>query len=288
MKRNNLTAKLACGMAIVLLAATLISSRPLPGDKVSVEEVIAKHLESVGPAETRASIKTRIVVGTVLAALHAPHNANFAGTVIMASDGNKNFIGMQFENSGYAQEKFASDGQDVTIGLTTPGNRSNLGDFLLTHKDAVKLGLLGGTLSSAWPLLNAIDPKIKLSYAGTKKINGIQAIEIKLTPKSGSDLQMSLFFDQESYRHIRTEYTRLISAGIGGGIDASGSQRASRYRITEDFSDFKKEGGLTLPHTYKLSAEFDTRAGTYAGDWEMKFTRFDFNQQIPAATFKVQ
>jgi hypothetical protein len=260
----------------------------LTSDKVSVEEVLAKHLESIGPAETRASIKTRIVVGTVLAALHAPANANFTGQAIMASDGNRNFIGMQFENSGYAQEKFAFDGQEVTIGLTTPGNRSNLGDFLLTHKDAVKLGLLGGTLSSAWPLLNAIDPKVKLSYAGTKKVNGTQAIEIKFTPKSGSDLQMSLFFDQETYRHIRTEYTRLISAGIGVNMDASGSQRASRYRIVEDFSDFNKEGGLTLPHTYKISAEFDTRAGTYAGDWEMKFKQFNFNQQIPASTFKVQ
>src|SRR5204862_4561695 len=106
-----------------------------------------------------------------------------------------------------------------------------------------KLGLLGGTLSSAWPLLNATDPKVKLSYAGTKKINGVQAVEITFMPKSGSDLQFSMFFDQESYRHIRTEYTRLISAGLGANMDASGSQRSTRYHMTEDISDFSKEGG---------------------------------------------
>ena len=285
---NRINAKLICGLIIVLVAAAISPSHPLASDKVSVEEVIAKHLESIGAAETRASIKTRIMSGTVLAAFRAPRTANFGGQSIMASDGSKSFIGMKFENSGYAQEKFAFDGQDVTIGFMTPGDRSNLGDFLLTHKDAVKLGLLGGALSSAWPLLSVSDQKVKLSYGGTKKINGAQAVEIKFTPKSGSDLEISLFFDQETYRHIRTEYTRLISAGIGANMDASGSQRSTRYRMTEDFSDFSTEGGLTLPHSYKISLDLDTRNGTFSAEWAMKFTQFDFNQPIPASTFRVQ
>ena len=286
MKRNNLHAKLAGGMVIIFLMAALTPSGATPSEKVSVEEVIAKHLESIGAAETRASIKTRILSGTVAAAFRAPRTANFTGDAVMASEANKNFIGMRFENSGYGQEKFAFDGKDVTIGYSNPGDRSNLGDFLLTHKDAVKSGLLGGTLSSAWPLLNP-DLKVKLSYGGTKKINGADAIEIKFTPKSGSDLEVSLFFDQQTYRHIRTEYSRLISAGMGANMDASGSQRSTRYKMIEDFSDFSKEGGLTLPHSYKISLDLDTRNGTFSAEWGMKFTQFDFNQAIPPATFKV-
>jgi hypothetical protein len=288
MKRQYLKSKLICGVVMIFLAAATNPSHPLASDKVSVDEVVAKHLESIGPAETRASIKTRIVSGTVLASYRAPRTANFPGKTIMASEGSKNFIGMSFENSGYAQEKFAFDGQEVTIGLMNPGDRSNLADFLLTHKGAVKLGLLGGTLSSAWPLLNLADQKVKLSNNGSKKINGVNAIEIKFTPKSGPDLEISLFFDQETYRHIRTEYTRLISAGIGANMDASGGQRSTRYRLTEDFSDFSKEGGLTLPHSYKISLELDTRGGTFTADWAMKLTQFDFNQPIPASTFRVQ
>ena len=168
------------------------------------------------------------------------------------------------------------------------GERSNLGDFLSSHTDAVKLGLVGGTLSSAWPLLNPSEQKAKLSYAGTKKINGTPTIEVKFSPKSGSDLQISLFFDQQTYQHLRTEYTRLISAGIGANMDASGRQRATRYRMVEDFSDFRKEGGLMLPHSYKISLDLDTQGGTFAADWEMKFTQFNFNQTIPPATFKPQ
>src|SRR5204863_9131441 len=108
---------LACGIVIILLTTLLSASRPLPSDKVSLEEVLTRHLESIGPAETRASIKSRIISGTVTSAFRAPRNANFGGQSIMASDGNKSFIGMQFEQSGYAQEKFAFDGQDVTIGF---------------------------------------------------------------------------------------------------------------------------------------------------------------------------
>src|SRR5262249_47643598 len=136
MKRYCLEAKLICGVIVLFVGAAINPLRPLASDKVSVDEVVAKHLESIGPVETRASIKTRIESGTVLASFRAPRTQNVPGEAIMASDGKKSFIGMRFENSGYAQEKFAFDGQDVTIGLMNPGERSNLGDFLLTHKDA--------------------------------------------------------------------------------------------------------------------------------------------------------
>jgi len=205
----------------------------------------------------------------------------------MASQDNKSFIGMRFENSAYAQEKFAFDGQDVTIGYLIPGDRSNLGDFLLTHKDILKLGLMGGALSNGW-LQNLPAQKAKLENAGTKKIDDKPVIQINYSARMSTDLQISLFFDQETFRHVRTEYTRMISAGIGANIDASGSQRLTRYKMTEDFSDFQKEGGLILPHSYRITLDLDTRGGTFTGDWTMKLTQFDFNQPIPPATFKVQ
>jgi len=280
--------KIVCAVMVALITGTVMPFRGAAVDKVSMEEVIVKHLEAIGEADTRASITSRIITGTVTAAYHAPRIATFEGKAIMASTENKSFIGLQFENSGYAQEKFAYDGQDVTIGLMNPGERSNLGDFLLTHKDIVRFGMLGGILSSAWPLLNAADPKFKLSYAGTKKINGAPAIEVTLMPKKGSDIQVSIFLDQETYRHIRTEYTRVITAGLGANKDASGSQRPTRYRLVEDFSDFSKEGGLMFPHTYKISFSLDTMAGTGSADWTIKLNQFSFNQKIPPSTFKVQ
>jgi hypothetical protein len=55
--------------------------------------------------------------------------------------------------------------------------------------------------------------------------------------------------------------------------------------MVEEFGDFKKESGLSLPHSYKVSLDFDTRGGTQRVNWDMNLDGFAFNQAIPAATF---
>ena len=148
MKRNTVKPKFLSALVAFVIVAVMNPMRSLAADKITPEEIVAKHLESIGASETRASIKSRIASGTVITIRRAPGTARFTGQAIMASEDNKSFIGMNFENSAYAQEKFAFDGQNVTIGYMVPGDRSNLGDFLLTYKDILKLGLMGGTLSS--------------------------------------------------------------------------------------------------------------------------------------------
>jgi hypothetical protein len=192
-----------------------------------------------------------------------------------------------FENADYSQERFGYDGKDVTVGYARPGVRSSFGDFILTHKVVLKEGLMGGTLSSAWPLLNLAEKNPKLEGGGTKKINGKQVYEIKYYPKGNSDLQISLFFDQETFRHVRTEYSRLISSQLGGTVDQSASQRTTRYKMIEDFSDFKAVEGLTLPHSYKITLELDTRNGTYSGSWDVAVSQVGFNQPFDPSMFNV-
>lgn len=291
------------GVATLLAITALIPPYySLAGDKIQPEEIVAKHLESIGAAETRASVHSRIAAGTVAATLRSPGTAKFSGKAVMASDGNKNMIKMGFEDAGSYQERFGFDGRDLTIGFVRPGVRGYWGDFLNTHQNIIKEGLVGGTLSDAWPLLNLSEKKPKLEYHGIKKIDGKSLHELKYIPRGTSDLDISLFFDTETFQHVRTEYTRFISAGLGtgvigtgrvsgasqsGAIDASGQQRSTRYKMVEEFSDFRKESGLTLPHSYKVGLELDTRAGTLIGDWEFTLTDFAFNQPIPLATFNV-
>ncbi len=227
-----------------------------------------------------------IIGGTVVTTLRSPSTAQFSGQAVIASEAGKSLIAMMFENSNYTQEKFVFDGQDVAVGYTRPGARSNLGEFLYTYNGVIRNGLVGGTLTADWPLLNLSDRKAKLETGGTKKIAGRQAYEVKFVPRGGSnDLQISLFFDAETFQHVRTEYTRLISAGIGANVDASGGQRATRYKMTEDFSDFRKEGAVTLPHSYQIALELDTRNGTFQGEWKLTLNQFSFNQPIPASYF---
>ena len=284
---------LGFGLAVF---ATAVSFPSLAEDKMLPQDVASKHLDSIGAAETRATIKNRIVAGTVVFTVSAPSNAKFNGDVVLASEGSKNMIAMSFGSPGTAQEKFVFDGSKVTAESPRPGSRGYWGDFLLTHDNIVKHGLVGGVLSESWPLLNLSNKRQSLEYRGTKKIDGKTLHEIEYVPRGSSDLKIVLFFEAETFRHVRSEYTRVISAGLGGGrtlpsgaiagpADASGQQRTTRYKMVEEFGNFKKEGGLNLPHSYKVKLEFDTRGGVQVMDWDFTLTDFAFNQPIPPATF---
>ena len=291
----------SCWLNIVITLTVCLTRVGFPAsaaDKMRAEDVVAKHLASVGAEETRASIHNRIVAGTVVFTVTAPNNAKFEGDVILASEGNKNMIAMAFGRA-VVQEKFVFDGSKVTAESPRPGSRGFWGDFLLTHDNIVKHGLVGGVLSDSWPLFNLSDKKQSLEYRGTKKIDGKTLLEIEYVPRGSSDLKIVLFFDSETFQHVRSEYTRVISAGLGsattlgsgvraGAQDASGQQRPTRYKMVEEFGDFKKEGGLSLPHSYKVKLELDTRGGTQVVNWDFTLTDFAFNQPIPPATFNAK
>lgn len=277
------------GLVICLAAgAMVVPLSSVAGDKIRPEEIVAKHLEAIGPAETRSSAHSRIVAGTAVVLLHSPGTAKFTGRVVLASDGSKNMIGTAFEGGGQFQDRFAFDGGNVTIGMPAPGIRGLWGGFINSYQNIVKEGLVGGGLSDSWPLGNVSEKKAKLEYRGTKKIDGKPVHEIKYIPRGSSDLEISLFFDTTTFQHVRTEYTRVVSAAMGAGIDASGQQKTTRYKMVEDFSDFRPESGLVLPHTYKVALELDTRNGTTSVDWEFTLTDFAFNQAIPATTFNLK
>ena len=281
---------LAAALLLLLLAAGWSHAPASPAraaEKMKPEEVIAKHLESVGAEETRKSVKSRIVQGTANVTFRAPSLGQVAGRVVMASEGDKHLVAMAFDTAGYSQEKIGFDGDKATVGFITPGKRSSLGDFLQTHKNIISQGLLGGVLSQAWPLFDPAGMKAKLEYAGTKKIGDTLTHELKYSPRGGSDVRISLFFDAETFRHVRTEYTRTIEGQMSANPEAP-RQGESRYKMVEEFSDFKKEGGLTLPHTYAIKLDFDARgARSFRGEWQFALSQFAYNQPIDPGSFNM-
>jgi hypothetical protein len=273
-----------CLLALCLLAAPAAPAR----QKMSAEEVIAKHLESVGATESRKAVESLMATGEALVTFRAPGKGQVGGRAVVASQGESYAVAMAFDESpNYPQEKFGFDGKEVTVSYVRPGQRSALGDFLATNKEVVRYGIMGGALTDAWTFFSPEKMNAKLEYGGTDKVGDRRVHKIKFMPRGGTDLRITLFFDAENFQHLRTEYTRVIAAQIGTNIDNSAQQSETRYKMTEDFSDFRKEGGLTLPHAYKIRLEIRSQRGNFDGDWQIGLAQFNYNQRIAPAAFDV-
>jgi hypothetical protein len=259
----------------------------LPRQRLQAEDIVARHLESIGPVKERAAVTTRIISGTSLVVFRTEPAGQAGGRAVLASEGSKILVGMSFQSSVYPREHLGFNGSSFMAAFVTPGVRSVLGEFLMTHNLIFKQGLMSGTLSSAWPLLDLTSRSTRLEYAGTKKFDNLLLYEVRYLPHGGSDLKTSLFFDQDTFRHVRTEYERVIAAPIGNRSYANVEQRETRYKMVEEFADFRNESGLNLPHTYKIKLSIDSGGGTFVGDWVLNLTLFTFNERIDPNSFNI-
>ena len=274
---------------LALLGSIVISgsTHVVSLDKLKLEELIARHLESIGPAEKRAAITSRIIAGTSLVMFRTPPPQQAAGRAVLASEGIKNLIGMSFQSPVYPREEMGFNGTSFIAAYATPGVRSALGNFLMTHELIFKQGLMGGTLSSSWPLLDLSSRNARLEYAGTKEVNYYTLHELRYLPRGGSNMHISVFLDSEKFRHLRTEYEHVIPAPMGSREYTNVEEREIRYKMIEEFSDFKQESGLTLPHTYKIKLSVDSKGGTFLADWMITLTQFTFNEKIDPNSFNI-
>jgi hypothetical protein len=275
-------------LGVVLTAHPLVASPSSAPDKIKPEDVIARHLESIGSAKARATVKTRIISGSSQVVFHTAPVGQATGRAVLASEDVKTLIGMSFPSPVYPREQLGFNGSTFMAAYILPGSRSALGSFLMSHNLIFKQGLMGGTLSSAWPLLDLAQRNAQLEYSGAKKVGNQMLHELKYLPHGGSDLQIKLYFEQDTFKHVRTEYERTIAGAMGDRSYVNpGTGRETRIKLVEDFSDFRKEGELDLPHTYKISLNTDTDAGTFLADWTIKLTQFIFNDKIDPNSFTI-
>jgi hypothetical protein len=271
---------------LVLIACSSLSQSST-GEKMKPEEVVARHLESIGSAKARAAIITRIVSGTSQVIFRTTPSGQAVGKAVLASQGSKSLVAMSFPSPVYPREQLGFNGESFMAAFATPGTRSVLGNFLMNNDVIVKQGLMGGSLSSAWPLLDLNNRRAQLDYIGTRKIDDRVLHEMKYAPRGNSDLKITLFFDQETFRHVRTEYERVIPAPMGKVEYSNVQEREGRYKMVEEFSLFKPEGGLNLPHIYTIKLSVDTVNGTFLAEWTIKLIQFEFNQKIDQSAFSV-
>jgi hypothetical protein len=296
------------GMAVLFLAATppLIRAADM-----KAEEVVARHLDSIGTAEIRATAKTRIVQGTAQFKMRVGGGGELAGTSALVSEGRKSVLMIKLANSDYRGEQFVTDGGKVSVAATTSNHKwSDFGQFVRTQDQIVLEGLLGGALTTAWAMLDLPENKAKLSFDGEKKADGRPAYQLTYHSRKRDDLTIHLFFDPQTYQHLMTTYTITLASGLGGfapslsdqaglttpaadnpGADVtqSSKQKETRYTIEERFSDFKTAEGLTLPTKYSIHFTEELQDGTTkVYEYDLTADEISNNKPLDPRNFQVK
>lgn len=247
--------------------------------------VIQRHLDSVGNAETRAALKDMTAAGSVRFTVLRTGGVGADGKIVLASAAEKTLLGMTFPLPSYPSETITFDGKKLKVAFTINNTRSPLGDFLYRYPEIIKQGLFGGTLTSSWTLYDESRRKPRLEYDGRKWVDGNELLAISYLARGGSDVEVRIFLEVDTYRHVRTEYRRVISASQGGSVDSSSQRRGQRQVMIEEFSDFRNESGLTLPHSHRIYLLLDGETDTREFEWNAVYNQFFFNQQLDASVF---
>ncbi len=257
-------------------------------EKLKPEELVASHLDAIGNAAARAKAAARVASGLAQFQIKVGGAANLSGKAMFVSSGAKFRFGMMFQTADYTGEDLAFDGNKASSGIQPQGRRSAMSMFAIQQSMPLKEGLMGGVLSTAWPLLKLAETQPKLEYRGLKKIDGRPLHELGYRPRKGStDLKTFLYFDPETFRHVRTKYQFEIAAMIGSRENPN-ANKENYFHVTEDFDDFRTVDGLTLPHKYKLQYSSEGGRATSIQEWTVTFDRVAHNPKLDEALFTIK
>ena len=288
----------------VIVFSLLSTVLAVAGDDMKPEEVLQRHLDAIGKPEARAAAKTRVIQGMASYKVLQGGSGQIDGKVVMVSEQRKVHLMLKINAQQYHGEKFLANGDKTFVMATyTDKSRSEFGEFLRSQDMPLREGLLGGVWSTDWPLLDVEGRKAKLVYEGKKNIDGQELIAVGYRPKKGSDLRVTLYFDRETFRHVRTVYQVSRAAGLGsvsyetneGAIISQGAsetmsarQNESRYKIEERYSDFKVYDGLTLPSRYDLRFTEELQSGfTKTVEWEATAGQIQHNVPLDDKNFEI-
>lgn len=275
-------ARVLISIAIIMFCTTSYAQEK----KLTVDELIAHHLDSIGSAQARSQPKNRVVSGTVRLVSRVGTAGNIDGKVAMASSGTKLRYSLTFPSATYPGEQFGYDGSKVLTGHLPSGQRSPLSLFLEQQSVMLKDGLLGGTLSTAWALLRIDQLKPKLDYRGLKKIDGRELHVVGYRAQKGTaDLVITMFFEPETFRHVRTLYDFKVPARIGVGPNESAKYQEDYYQIIEDFDDFRAIDALMVPRKYRVQLNLQTSRGSNVFDWNIAIEQVLHNQALDEQVF---
>ncbi|MBI3644970.1 MAG: hypothetical protein HY233_03260 [Acidobacteriales bacterium] len=241
---------------VAMLALSVFVSPLVAKDNVDVNDLVKQHLNSIGSDQSRAAAKTRIAEGTLRFRILSGSGSK-EGKQVFISENNKLVCLLKLPDPNYHGERFVSDGKRTMVGNLRPGIYSNFGEFVRMHDEILTEGLWGGTLSTGWALVHLDERHAKLQYRGLKKVDGREMHLVRYTSSKRSDLEIELYFEADTLRHVMTVYSLTINPQIARTEAENARQQATHYRLEERFSDFKNTDNLMLPGGWTIQFTSD-------------------------------
>lgn len=225
----------------------------------TADEVINKYISAMGGKEKLNSMKTLYMEGVAVM-----QNGNEISTKIYKA-----------QDKLYRREVAAPFGNIVMVVTDKQGwssNPRNGGSFEAMPEEGVKNQQ--HELDCAGPLVDYAAKGHKVELIGKEEVEGTEAIKIKLTLKSGQDV--NYFFDPKTGYIIR--FSRKGGGGFGGG---GGGRRpggpGGDGEMKIDYSNYQKtDDGYIFPMT----------VGMGMGGSNMTFEKIEVNKTIDASKYK--
>ena len=271
--------------SMLFVLATVISPSSAK-DQFQAGDFVKRHLNSVGDESARIAVKNRMAQGpavfrTVLGA--TPQSWNGEQTLVSEDDRLASLL--KFPASVFRTEWFVRNGKKTSITPVRPGSWSVMGRFVMIHDEILKEGLWGGTLSTGWALSHMDQSGAKLVDRGLKKVGESQLHRVDYVPKKGSDLEIQLFFEPDSFRHVMTVYTLRVAGGLDPDSAPAATEGETRYQLEEFFSDFKQVDSLTLPGRWTIQFSYGWPSFVSINRYDVVEEKISHNLSIDPKSF---
>ena len=216
--------------------------------------------------------------------------SSLEGKAFLVSDAQKFQFMMKLASNDYNGEQIIFDGQKDSVAFSTARQgRSAFGEFVFVQDAVIREGLLGGALSTAWPLLGLDERKAKLTFDGLKKMDGQKLYKLSYAPHKSTDLKIELYFDPDTRHHVETVYSLTVSPNMVSSIGAAAQQVATHYVLQEKFGDFQSVDGVTLPTHYNIQFSRELQNGrTVISQWDMTGLEVSSNMPVDSRNFEVK
>jgi hypothetical protein len=278
MRSLAMIAALMVGMASVCVAK----------NESEATEFVNQHLNSIGTEQARAAVKNRLAQGTVTFQILNRGPQTWEGPATVVSEGEKMASSMKFPPTVYRTEWFTRDGNRTSIAPVIPGRWTEFGDFIKAHDEILTEGLWGGTLSTGWALSHLDARRAKLQDRGVKKVDGVELHRIDYSPKKGSDLEIQLYFEPSTFRHVMTVYLMTITAHSGRTVNEARNEQELHYRLEERFGDFTTVDNINLPTRWIVRFTYGTVSNGVINQYDVTAKKLSHNISLDPRNFEIK